>query len=172
METNPAGHGPADATETRISMGPGEMWVLVLGAAALAGPILWAVPMLTQWATASLPWLPVQGPLRLVTAAGDATPGWARLVVGSVIGAVVGLGLALAATVITVSDRAIVIAKGASRVRLARSQVHEATIESKHLVLRDRADVELSYDKVDGDLDWLAEALVRHGWRDTPAPHR
>lgn len=163
-------HGPGDGSETRIGVEPGERWLLVLGAAALLGFVGWTLPLLTQWAT-SLPWLAMQGPLELVRVAGDATPGWARVVAGSVIGAVVGLYLAAAATVITVSDRAIVIAKGSSRLRLARSQVHEAAVENKRLVLRDHTDVELSYEKIDGDATRLAEALVRYGWRDAPTGH-
>jgi hypothetical protein len=112
-----------------------------------------------------LPWVPFGGSLRLAGELASRVGWWPFAVAGLVLGVVGGLVLQSGEPVITVSNRAIVITKGDQRTRVARSQASLAAVEGKHLVLRDRDDVELAYQELDTRLAAeAASALSRHGW--------
>lgn len=151
--------------ETLVAEPKSSAVILSLGLGAVGFALLGFAPRVTAWAL-SLPWVPFGGPLRVLQELGSTIPWWALGLAGLALGAALGLILYAAEPVISVSDRAIVITRGDHRTRVARSQVLTATIEDKHLVLRDQHDVELAYEKLDsGRQARVAEALDRHRWR-------
>lgn len=156
-------------SETRIAEPLSTAVILAAIFGLLGGALLSAGPQLANWAL-DLPWTPLAGPLRLVQEVGGFLPWWVLGLVGLVVGIGAGLFLFHAEPVICVSDRAIVIVKGDSRSRAARSQVAEVSVHDRQLVIRDRDDVELVHQKLDRAMAArVVEALLHHGWR--PGAH-
>ena len=147
----------------RIGPRPRTTAAVVLSTPVVGAALGLLLPTLTGWAL-SLPWLPLQGPVRLLDQLGAVAPWWALVLVGLVAGTLVGLGLLDGFTTVTVTDREVVVVRGSERRRWARSQVHEAVVEGRHLSLRDERDVDLVRERVDGSIPALVEALRRHGW--------
>ena len=154
----------ADGGETRVAE-PGSTAVILAVGLGLLGAALGAASPWLADAALRLPWIPLGGPLRLIDELAGRLGWWPFALAGMVLGVIGGLVLHAAEPEIAVSDRAIVITRGNERTRFARSQIGLAAIEGQHLVLRDREDVELAYQKLDTRLATeLAAALQRHGW--------
>jgi hypothetical protein len=62
-------------------------------------------------------------------------------------------------TKMEITARDITFVKGDKKQRFARSQIGMVVIDGSHLVLRDRADVDLIRQKVDGPVPALTEAF-------------
>lgn len=152
-----------EPSSTRVALPARHAALIVAVLAALGAGLALALPPVCR-EVASWPWAPLQGPLRLLGQATATVAGWVLLVAGVVVGAVAGAAVAGQTSVITVSYREVLVTEGSRRVRVARAQVAEAEVSRGHLVLRDRDDVELAYEKVDGDVEQLRAALERHGW--------
>jgi hypothetical protein len=151
------------STPTRIAMPRTDAAVLSGGGLAVGALLGWFLLPLLGWLT-SLPWVPMQGPLTLLSQLVDGVPGWSLPVLGALLGLLAGLGLVSSSTTITVTPQEIVVTEGSKRTRWARAQVDLVVVERKHLSLRDARDVDLTRRRVDGDVPALVDALRQHGW--------
>jgi hypothetical protein len=123
----------------------------------------WVAPWVVDWGLAQ-PWLPFKGPLIILGALEGQVGGWLLIVVGAVVGLVVGVLARADTTKIEITARDITFVKGDKKQRFARSQVGTVVLDGSQLVLRDRADVDLIRQKVDGSLPDVASALRSHDW--------
>ncbi|GAA1431180.1 hypothetical protein GCM10009616_17680 [Microlunatus lacustris] len=150
------------SSTTRIALSRSDAVLLTGGGLAVGAALGWFLPPLLGWLT-SWPWVPMQGPVTLLSQLVEGVPGWLLPVLGGLLGLLAGLGLVATTTTITVSDREIVVTEGSKRSRWARAQVGAAVVEHGHLSLRDDRDVDLTRESVDGDVPALVDALRRHG---------
>ena len=137
---------------------------IVFSVATVLGLVVFAVLPRLADSLLSLPWVPMAGPLHLVRSLDARSAWWLLPVAGLVLGAAVGTFLLTQLVVVTVSEREIVVTEGRKRTRLARSQVHWGGTEGRRLTLRDKHDVDLLDQKIDGEPPELIDALHRHGW--------
>ncbi|SDE00546.1 YqeB family protein [Auraticoccus monumenti] len=152
-------------SDTPVRIGPTTSDLTAAAALLGAGGLL--LGLLLPWLAAlllGLPWVPFQGPLELVRVLQDTVPVWVLPLVGLVGGGLLGWFGSADDPVVTVSARELVITQGSQRQRFARSQVAEVEVHEGHLVVRDAADVELTHEKVSGDVGALGEALRRFDW--------
>jgi len=148
---------------TRIALSRSAAVLLTSGGLVAGAALGWFLPPLLGWLIA-WPWVPMQGPVTLLSQLVDGVPDGLLPVLGGVLGLLAGLGLVSTTTTITVSDHEIVVTEGSKRSRWARAQVEAAVVEHGHLSLRDDRDVDLTRESVDGDVPALVDALRRHGW--------
>ena len=141
----------------------GRAWVAGLfgaGGAAL-GALL---PLLARWA-GDLPWMPFQGPLRLLGSFDEPWLAWGRPVVGLV------LGLAVAAWVVADTP---VLDVGPDRIRVRRRGEVERVVErakvgavhprGSKLVIVTESGRTLFEGDVEGDTSRIRRAFVDHGY--------
>lgn len=149
---------------TRLGLDRASWVLLAGGGAVLGGGLGLVLDPLTTWAT-GLRWLPAPDLVRVLNELAIATPTWAQILAGLVLGVVAGVLLGRQATVVEVTADEIVVVEGSRRQRLARSQVGAAVLDRGRLSVRDHRDVDLVDVKVDVDVDELRRALRAHDWQ-------
>ncbi len=120
------------------------------------------LPDLAGWLL-QLPWVPWEEPLRLAVAIDQKLSPWALAIIGGLLGIGGGFLIVHDEPTVSVSADELIVQKGDKRHRFARSQVHTAMIMGKHLIVRDRDDVELLHLKLDTRRE-VAAALREKGW--------
>lgn len=141
----------------------GRLWVIGLFAAG--GAALGAlIPLLAGWA-AGLPWVPFQGPLRLLGSFDEPWLVWGRPAIGLV------AGLALAAWVIADSplleigpDRIRVRRRGEVQRVIERGRVASVHPRGSKVVIETDTGRSLFEGDVEGDKARLRSAFVDHGY--------
>ncbi len=153
------------AAQSRTVVEPPMTQHLVVAAAfvGLGAALGWVAPWVVGWGLAQ-PWLPFKGPLAILDQLEGNFGGWLLIVIGAVAGLVVGVLAMADTTKIEITARDITLVKGDKKQRFARSQIGTVVIDGSHLVLRDRVDVDLIRQKVDGSVPALTEALRHHDW--------
>ncbi len=138
---------------------------LVVAAAfvGLGAALGWVAPWVVGWGLGQ-PWLPFKGPLVILDQLEGNFGGCLLIVVGAVAGLIVGFLAMADTTKIEITARDITFVKGDKKQRFARSQIDTVVIDGSHLALRDRADVDLIRQKVDGSVPSMSEALRHHDW--------
>lgn len=122
----------------------------------------WVVPPVARWIV-DLPWLPVDGPLRLLLAVPEP---W--LTVGAVV-LVALAGLRPAEDVVAdeltadVGTDDLVLARRGTARTVGRAAASAAHLDGHHLVLLDGAGAELARERTDLGVR-LRDALREHGW--------
>ncbi len=151
--------------ETRVGGFDTEGRWFVAGLLAAGGAGLGLLlPLLARWA-GELPWMPFQGPLRLLGSLDASWLVWGRPLVGAV------LGLAVAAWIITGSavllvrdDRLTVVRRGQVERVVRRDQVDGVHRRGSKVVLVNAQGRELFADDVEGPKDVVRAAFVEHGY--------
>ncbi|MER5969192.1 hypothetical protein ABT112_05500 [Streptomyces sp. NPDC002055] len=148
---------------------PGWRSVLLCAGLVLAGAgVGWLVGLLADWVL-TLPWVPMQGPVRLV--------GSVPVAVLSAVGAVAGLALGLVVQheqlVIRLSDECVELTRKGREQTFPRDAVAAVFRDGKQLVLLGHAGGELTRQECDLDAGRVAAAFTGHGygWVDAD-PHR
>lgn len=159
----------SDQPVSRIAVSAGDGGVLAGVLGALGAGLGAVVPVLARWLLTA-PWLPADELTRWLLGSVGTVPGWVLPVAGAVLGLVAGPVLVQMAPAISISRREVVITAPGRRERFGRSQVAEATVVGRYLVLHDAADVELVHEKVEGDVEALRSALREHGWDTSGRP--
>lgn len=132
----------------------------LLGAAAG-----WLLKSVAGW-VASLPWVPFQGPFRLVASVSEqATAG--PLVLGAAAGLVLAYLTLQDWLTVTVADDRVTMARGGSARGVERASVSAVFLDGKQLVLLGPATEELAREASDLEADALSAAFLAHRypWR-------
>lgn len=168
--TDPADRTPDEKTpdqnapaETVLEVRAAHRWLLVAGLTVAGLGVGLAAPPVIGWAQ-GLDWLPFQGPMGLLQQLSSTVGSWLLVVIGTVAGAVIGLGLTDELTKVRVTDRDVTFIKGRKKERFARGQVNAALIDDGHLVLRDERDADLIRRDLDVPVDQVRAALTKHDW--------
>jgi hypothetical protein len=143
----------------------GLWWVVFTLLGAAAG---WLARIVTGW-VASLPWVPLPGPLELLARLPD--PAATLVAVG--LGAAAGLAIAYqgqreSLTVVLSPDRVVLTQLGATT-ELTRRSVTAGFLDRKQLVLLGQAGQELARVPSDLDAGRLRRAFESHGYQWHPA---
>jgi hypothetical protein len=138
----------------------GLWWVMLTLLGAAAG---WLVRIATGW-VASLPWVPLPGPLELLARLPE--PGASVAAVG--LGTAAGLAIAYQGQretlTVTLSANRVALTQAGETTELTRPVVHAVFIDRKQLVLLGPAGDELARIPSDLDLDRLRGAFESHGY--------
>jgi hypothetical protein len=143
---------------------------LVLGAGAPAlGLVLgFFLPRLARWA-ATLPWVPLQGPLKLIASFDQR---WVDIVcIGA--GLVLGLGFAAAgfadSTKLTLTDTDVELRRNDTTRNVARAAVDAVFVDGKDLVVLDRESRQLLRERYEGKAADVERAFQAHRYPWLPA---
>ncbi|GIO34255.1 hypothetical protein J2TS6_53960 [Paenibacillus albilobatus] len=140
------------------------IWTLFPVAGAAVG---WFIPPLAEWAL-KLPWIPFEGPLKLISSLHG---GWVTFATAS-LGALAGGWLSMAAMretlQIRLSDQEVSLRIRDHERTLKRDEVTAVFLDNKQLVLLGADGQVLYREKPDTKRQKLAEAFIRHGydWRE------
>jgi hypothetical protein len=142
--------------------------LLAVGAPALGMVLGFFLPRLARWA-ATLPWAPLQGPLKLVASFDKR---WVDVVaVGA--GLVLGLGFAAAAfaesTKLTLTDTGVELRRNDKTRNVARAAVDAVFVDGKDLVVLDRESRQLVRERYEGKADEVERAFRAHRYPWLPA---
>lgn len=141
----------------------GRAWVLVLF--ALGGTAVGALlPLLAGWA-AELPWIPFQGPLRLLGSFDQTWLVWGRPVIGLLVGLALAAWVILDSPVLEVDARGIQVRRrGAVQRVIERDKVAAVYPKGLKITIETEAGRVLFEDDVEGDKDAVRRAFVEHGY--------
>jgi hypothetical protein len=146
---------------------PGWWRVLVWIGFPLLGLLAgWLLRSVAGW-VASLPWVPFQGPFKLVASVPEPHASVGALVVGGLAGLVLATLAALDRLTVTVADDQVTFTRGGVTRAVKRPLVGAVFLDERRLVLLGRATEELAREASDLDADRLRDAFVVHGfpWR-------
>jgi hypothetical protein len=137
-----------------------------IGFPLLGLPAGWLLKSVAGW-VASLPWVPFQGPFKLVASVPEPHASIGALVVGGLAGLVLATLAALDRLTVTVADDQVSFTRGGVTRAVKRPLVGAVFLDGKRLVLLGRATEELAREASDLDADRLSDAFVVHGypWR-------
>lgn len=160
MSTEGVGRG-----QTRVGGFDAEGRAFVVVLLTLGGGLLgFAVPYLARWA-AELPWVPFQGPLRLLGSLDGSWLTWGRPVIGAALGLAVALWVVQRSVVLLVADDRIEVLRGGQVERvIRREQVDGVHRTRSKVVIQNAQGRELFADDVEGDAAAVRDAFVAHGY--------
>ncbi|GAA4900176.1 YqeB family protein [Streptomonospora salina] len=163
---------PNPGGATVVAPGTGVR-VLMWGGFPLAGAGLGALlRSLVDW-LATWPWVPMEGPVRLISA----LPDLPTRIGGAAVGLVAGLAVAFIgegeSATVTVDDDTATIDRGGRRTAFARTQVRAVFMDGTRLVALGHDTEEVAGRPADLDGRRLAAAFRAHGypWHDGGDPH-
>jgi len=148
---------------TVLGLSLGDRLLFMIGAPGLGLVLGYFIPRIADWAT-TLPWMPFEGPLRLI-ASFDGFWGAVGLLVGGL-----ALGVFAAAAVITMTlkvtltDTEIQLSKDDKTRTIARSDVGVVFIDGKKLVILDGESRELAREEYEASADDVERAFQSHGY--------
>ncbi|HHU09283.1 MAG TPA: hypothetical protein GXZ60_04615 [Intrasporangiaceae bacterium] len=153
---------PAGAT--RIGgFDSGGRW-FVLGLFGIGGAALGFIfPFLTRWA-AELPWMPFQGPLRLLGSFDHGWLTWGRPLIGLLLGMVLASFVIHSSAVLTMTDEQIEVRSAETVTLIRRDQVDGVRRVGGKLVIVNATGRELLNAEVEGTKDEQRDAFVKHGY--------
>jgi hypothetical protein len=142
--------------------------LLVAGLAATGLALGWFLPELAGWALA-LPWIPFEGPLRLLDSVPDPWLQFGAAGLGLLVGGGIGIVAIIESLAVTITEQQVELRiKGTTRT-FARSQIGSVFLDDKRLVLLDPATRELAREKPEVSAREVAAGFQAHGypWTDT-----
>ena len=141
----------------------GRTWVIALF--GLGGAGIGAVfPLLAGWA-AELPWMPFQGPLRLLGSFDQQWLVWGRPVLGLLVGLALAAWVILDSPVLNVDPRRIEVRRRGEVQRVIdRSKVAAVYPKGAKITIETDAGRVLFEGDVEGERDRLREAFVQQGY--------
>lgn len=159
-------HG-ADASLSRRTVGGfdrnGRTWVIVLF--ALGGAGIGAVfPLLAGWA-AELPWMPFQGPLRLLGSFDQQWLVWGRPVLGLLAGLAFAAWVILDSPVLEVDPRRIEVRRRGEVQRvIERDKVAAVYPKGSKITIETETGRVLFEGDIEGEREQVRQAFVAHGY--------
>ncbi|GIG86148.1 YqeB family protein [Plantactinospora endophytica] len=137
------------------------VWLLapVLGAA-----LFWLVQASAGW-IASLRWIPMRGPFKLIDAVDEPWATGGALLLGTLGGLLVAGIAAAERLAVTVAGDGVTLVRGDATRRVDRTEITGAFWDSKRLVLLGRAAEELARERTGLPADRLGAAFEAHGYR-------
>ena len=122
------------------------------------------LPVLARWA-GELPWMPFQGPLRLLGSLDAGWLVWGRPLAGAVLGVLVAAWVVTGSAVLHVSDEQVRVERRGQVERIVRrEQVDGVHRRGSKVVLVSAQGRELFADDVEGPKDAVRTAFVGHGY--------
>lgn len=157
---------PPDASPTRIVGGfdrAGRIWVLTLF--GIGGAVVGALlPPLARWA-GELPWVPFEGPIRLLGSFDDAWLVWGRPALGLVAGLAFAAWVIVDSPVLTISrERVEVQRRGQVERVIERGTVASVRPRGAKTVIEADSGRKLFEDDVEGDKAAVRAAFVDLGY--------
>ncbi|GHH70694.1 hypothetical protein GCM10017673_22970 [Streptosporangium violaceochromogenes] len=145
------------------------LWV---GFPVLGAATLWLLKVLAGWLL-TLPWVPFQGPLKLIDSVPDPYATVGALVIGVIGGLVVAFIAQHESLVVAVSDAQVTLTSEGASQRFGREAVQAVFLDGKQFVMLGRDTAELVRRAFDLPARQLAEAFRSHGypWLDED-PHK
>lgn len=163
--TPAAGRPPGPAGAQTVVAEPTSwvvlVWILfpLLGAA-----LLWLVQWSAGW-IASLPWIPMRGPFKLIDAVDEPWATGGALLLGPLAGLVVaGMAAADRLTVTVAADR-VTLARGDTTRHVERDRIDAVFQDGKQLVLLDATSQEVAREASDLPAERLRGAFEAYGYR-------
>jgi hypothetical protein len=162
--------GRAGATPPRsqtVVAEPGWRRDLVwIGFPLLGAAAGWLLKSVAGW-VASLPWVPFQGPFKLVASVPEPHASIGALVVGGLAGLVLATLAALDRLTVTVADDRVTFTRGGVTRAVKRPLVGAVFLDGKQLMLLGPATEELARETSDLEADALSAAFLAHRypWR-------
>jgi len=142
--------------------------LIFVGCTVLGLALGYFIPMIAQWAS-TLPWVPFQGPLKLISSLSGA---WATTVVTSLLGLLVGLWFAEEVIKdmlrVVVSGDTIQLKKDEVVQELRFDNISTAFLDGKELVFLGREGQELAREKYEWASERIVDALMAHGYSWSP----
>ncbi|SCW63692.1 hypothetical protein SAMN04487970_102275 [Paenibacillus tianmuensis] len=142
--------------------------LIFVGCTILGIALGYFIPMIAQWAS-TLPWIPFQGPLKLISSFSGA---WVTTVVTSLLGLLAGLWLAeevIKDTLrVVVSGETIRLEKDGGGQELSFENISMVFLDGKQLVFLGHAGQELARDKYEWASERIVSALTAHGYAWSP----
>jgi hypothetical protein len=149
---------------TVVGMPLADRLVVVIGAPVLGVGLGLLLPRAARWLL-TLAWVPLGGPLKLVSLLDH---GWGAIAAPAV-GGLLGVALAWVAfaesLTVTLTDREVRLVKDQKTRVIPRGQVHTVFLDGKQLVILDPESRQLLRDKHEASGTRLARAFHAHGYR-------
>lgn len=140
------------------------IWTIFPAAGAAAG---WFIPPLAKWAS-TLPWVPFEGPLKLISSFHGGWVTFATAALGALVGGWISMVAVRETLQIRLSDQEVSLRIRGKEQTFKREEVTAVFLDSKQLVLLGTDGQVLYREKPDTKRQKLAEAFIRHGydWRE------
>ncbi|WP_280617918.1 YqeB family protein [Heyndrickxia oleronia] len=138
--------------------------ILLYGGFSILGLVLgYFLPRIADWAL-KLPWLPFEGPIKLIhTLNGPWLP-----TILAILGFIAGIVIAYIAIkeilIITLTDQEILLEKDEQKTRLLNEQIESVFLDGKELVILGKSGYELVREKHDDSPKKICEAFINHGY--------
>ena len=138
--------------------------IILYGGFGAAGLVLgYFLPQIAAWAL-KLPWVPFEGPLKLVNHFSGI---WVNLIL-AFLGLIVGLVVAVVAVkellVVIITDEAVQLDKDGHKQTIERKEIDTVFIDGKQLVILGKSGHELARDKIDESPNTVMDAFKRHDY--------
>ncbi|GAA1588841.1 hypothetical protein GCM10009789_48110 [Kribbella sancticallisti] len=163
------------AGQTTIGHSAADKLLLYGGLPLLGLALGFFLPRIADWAVEQ-PWLPLQGPLELISR----WDGWWVVAIFTVVGALAGVLLAAIALEdtlkVTITNTDVEFVKNKVTTRVPRNQVAVAFLDGREIVLQDARSAELArerHDQLKSEALQIPEAFRTHSypWSDDGDPH-
>ncbi|MEU3723303.1 hypothetical protein [Streptomyces sp. NPDC031705] len=125
--------------------------------------ICWLAKALAKWVV-TLPWAPMQGPAKLVSAIPEPGLTIGAIVLGGLAGLIAGFLVKFSELSVTVSDTRVLFTRKGESQEFAGSDIAMAFRDGKQLVLLGHGTEELAREDCDQDRRRLADAFTGHGY--------
>lgn len=138
--------------------------IILYGGFGAAGLVLgYFLPQIAAWAL-KLPWVPFEGPLKLVNYFSGI---WVNLLL-AFLGLIIGLVIAAVAVketlVVTITDEEVQLDKDGHKQTIERKEINTIFLDGKQLVILGKSGHELARDKIDESPSTVIDAFKRHGY--------
>ncbi|MFM1655160.1 DUF308 domain-containing protein [Brevibacillus sp. B_LB10_24] len=138
--------------------------IILYGGFGAAGLVLgYFLPQLAAWAV-KLPWVPFEGPLKLVNSFSGI---WANLII-ALLGFIAGLVVASIAVketlVVTITDEAVQLDKDGHKQTIGRKEIDTVFLDGKQLVILGKSGYELAREKMDESPKTVVDGFKKHGY--------
>jgi hypothetical protein len=148
---------------TVLGLSRGERLLVIAGLPALGATLGYFLPPIAEWVT-RLPWVPFEGPLKLIARVHG---GWAIIgcvAAGLVLGAVAAFVVLLETLRVTLTTSEVRLEKNDRSRTIPRGEVGAVFVDGKKLVILDRESRQLVRDELEGGAVAAERAFVGHGY--------
>lgn len=149
--------------DTVVRRGVGERALVGVGFPVLGVAVLLGLSVAADW-LAGLPWVPWQGPIRLVASVPEPYATLGAVVLGALAGGVLALVAAAEAVTVRVGDEEAVVQRDKRTSTVRRGAATAVFVDGKDLVVLGADTAELVREHGDLSAREVGAAFVRHGW--------
>lgn len=138
--------------------------IVLYGGFGAAGPVLgYFLPRIAAWAL-KLPWVPFEGPLKLINLFNGF---WLDMII-ALLGLIVGLVVASTAVkemlVVTIGDEEVQLDKDGHKQIIGRKEIDTVFLDGQQLVILGKSGYELVREKIDETPKIVVDGFKRHGY--------